>query len=126
MSLGSCIGLLFLGGGRYSLSNTPFSIACLLISLYPRTPFTPDDHRVHCQAFRHLWVCAAEERGIKTVDVDTGKQCYVSFTQMALFHGASIHAWCLNLWASTVIVGSFCCLLLSAHLTLRRTYCLYS
>ena len=38
---------------------TPPSIAGLLVSLYPALPVSPQDVE-HIQAFRHMWVLAAE------------------------------------------------------------------
>ncbi|KAJ3676348.1 hypothetical protein LUZ60_003760 [Juncus effusus] len=74
VSLG--IGFLFLGGGMQTFSTRKSSIAALLITLYPRLPAGPNDNRCHLQAFRHLYVMAAEPRWIQTVDVDTGLPVY--------------------------------------------------
>ncbi|XP_033629947.1 anaphase-promoting complex subunit 1-like [Asterias rubens] len=70
------IGLLFLGGGRYTLSTSPASIAVLICSLFPRFPINGNDNRYHLQALRHLYVLAAEPRVIIPRDVDSGKPCY--------------------------------------------------
>ncbi|KAM7172817.1 anaphase-promoting complex subunit 1 isoform 5-T5 [Macrochelys suwanniensis] len=70
------LGLLFLGGGRYSLSTSDSSIAALLCALYPHFPVHSSDNRYHLQALRHLYVLAAEPRLLVPVDVDTNTPCY--------------------------------------------------
>uniref|UniRef100_A0A8U8B5V0 Anaphase-promoting complex subunit 1 n=1 Tax=Geospiza parvula TaxID=87175 RepID=A0A8U8B5V0_GEOPR len=70
------LGLLFLGGGRYSLSTSNSSIAALLCALYPHFPVHSTDNRYHLQALRHLYVLAAEPRLLTPVDVDTNTPCY--------------------------------------------------
>uniref|UniRef100_A0A8C4LC57 Anaphase-promoting complex subunit 1 n=1 Tax=Equus asinus asinus TaxID=83772 RepID=A0A8C4LC57_EQUAS len=70
------LGLLFLGGGRYSLSTSNSSIAALLCALYPHFPAHGTDNRYHLQALRHLYVLAAEPRLLVPVDVDTNMPCY--------------------------------------------------
>ncbi|KAM8947728.1 anaphase-promoting complex subunit 1 isoform 2-T2 [Pelodytes ibericus] len=71
------LGLLFLGGGRYTLSTSNSSIAALLCALYPHFPVHSTDNRYHLQALRHLYVLAAEPRLLVPVDVDTNSPCYV-------------------------------------------------
>lgn len=39
------LGLLFLGGGRYTLSNSPEAVAYLIISLFPKFPTHSNDNR---------------------------------------------------------------------------------
>lgn len=39
------LGLLFLGGGRYTLSNSPNAVAALIISLFPKFPTHSNDNR---------------------------------------------------------------------------------
>ncbi|XP_054654988.1 anaphase-promoting complex subunit 1 isoform X1 [Dunckerocampus dactyliophorus] len=70
------LGMLFLGGGRYSLSTSNSAIAALLCALYPQFPSHSTDNRYHLQALRHLTVLAAEPRLLVPVDVDTLKPCY--------------------------------------------------
>ncbi|XP_015271620.1 PREDICTED: anaphase-promoting complex subunit 1 [Gekko japonicus] len=70
------LGLLFLGGGRYSLSTSNSSIAALLCALYPHFPVHSTDNRYHLQALRHLYVLAAEPRLLVPMDVDTDTPCY--------------------------------------------------
>lgn len=66
------LGLLFLGGGKFSLKRDPVSIACLLLSILPRYPMRASDHKHHLQALRHLYVLAVEPRVLQTIDVDSG------------------------------------------------------
>lgn len=40
------IGLLFLGGGAYTLSTSPESIAALLCAFYPKWPIHSNDNRL--------------------------------------------------------------------------------
>ncbi|XP_077960460.1 anaphase-promoting complex subunit 1 isoform X3 [Gasterosteus aculeatus] len=70
------LGLLFLGGGRYTLSTSDSAIAALLCALYPHFPAHSTDNRYHLQALRHLAVLAAEPRLLVPVDVDSLKPCY--------------------------------------------------
>lgn len=64
------LGLLFLGGGRYTLSTSNAAIACLICSVYPIFPSTAADQVHHLQALRHLWVLAVEPRCVVARDVD--------------------------------------------------------
>ena len=65
-------GMLFLGGGNFSLRRDPLSTACLLLSLLPKYPMRTVEQQYHLQATRHLYVLAAEPRALHTIDVDTG------------------------------------------------------
>lgn len=65
------IGLLFLGGGTYTLGTSDIAVASLLCSLYPIFPTDVLDNTCHLQAFRHLWVLAAEPRCLIPRDLDT-------------------------------------------------------
>lgn len=76
MAVSFAIGFLFLGGGMKTFSTGNSAIAALLITLYPRLPTGPNDNRCHLQAFRHLFVIAAESRLVQTIDVDTGLPVY--------------------------------------------------
>lgn len=76
MATHMALGLLFLGGGRYSLCTTNSAIAALLCALYPHFPAHSTDNRYHLQALRHLYVLAAEPRLLVPVDVDTNTPCY--------------------------------------------------
>ncbi|GJQ69220.1 putative complex, subunit [Trypoxylus dichotomus] len=72
------LGLLFLGGGRYTLSNTPASVAALICAFYPKFPTHSNDNRYHLQAFRHLYVLAVEPRLLIPRDVMMGRMCYAN------------------------------------------------
>ncbi|XP_024938958.1 anaphase-promoting complex subunit 1 isoform X2 [Cephus cinctus] len=72
------LGLLFLGGGRYTLSNSPSAVAALIISLFPKFPTHSNDNRYHLQALRHLYVLAAEPRLLLPRDIDTANRCYAT------------------------------------------------
>lgn len=72
------LGLLFLGGGRYTLSNSPSAVAALIISLFPKFPTHSNDNRYHLQALRHLYVLAIEPRLLLPRDIDTGHHCYAT------------------------------------------------
>ncbi|URE26435.1 Anaphase-promoting complex subunit [Musa troglodytarum] len=61
------IGFLFLGGGMQTFSTGNSAVAALLMTLYPRLPTGPSDNRCHLQAFRHLYVIAAESRRVQTL-----------------------------------------------------------
>ncbi|VDP92949.1 unnamed protein product [Echinostoma caproni] len=73
MVYASVIGLLFLGGGRLTLSNTPEAAAILCISFFPILPDHPGDNWYHLQALRHLYVLATRPRRLCAVDADTGR-----------------------------------------------------
>ncbi|XP_059045476.1 anaphase-promoting complex subunit 1 [Achroia grisella] len=78
MAVHCTIGLLFLGGGRATLSTTPTAIAALLAAFFPKFPTHSEDNRYHLQAFRHLYVLAVEARLILPRDLSTGKLCYAN------------------------------------------------
>lgn len=65
------LGLLFLGGGRFTLGNSDSAIALLLIALYPRFPTSSLDNRAHLQAYRHFWLLAVQPRLLVCQDVDS-------------------------------------------------------
>ena len=44
------------------------AVAALLIATFPRYPTTFSDNRCHLQAFRHLYVLAAEKRCVDAVE----------------------------------------------------------
>ena len=61
MSVHVALGLLFLGGGKFSLNaQSNEAVAALVISFFPVSPLHTKDGRYHLQAFRHLYVLAAE------------------------------------------------------------------
>ena len=65
------IGVLFLGGGNFTLGTSPLATAALLCAFYPLFPNSILDNKSHLQAFRHFWVLAAEARCIVARDVAT-------------------------------------------------------
>ncbi|SNX82102.1 related to negative regulator of mitosis [Melanopsichium pennsylvanicum] len=71
MATHMALGLLFLGGGRFTLGASDVAIAALLISFLPPFPRWSGDNRAHLQAFRHLWYLAIEPRLLVATDVDT-------------------------------------------------------
>ncbi|XP_057330298.1 anaphase-promoting complex subunit 1 [Microplitis mediator] len=72
------LGLTFLGGGRYTLSNSPNAVAALIISLFPKFPTHSNDNRYHLQALRHLYVLAAQPRLVLPRDIDSKQYCYAT------------------------------------------------
>ncbi|XP_074033388.1 anaphase promoting complex subunit 1 isoform X2 [Leptinotarsa decemlineata] len=78
------LGLLFLGGGRYTLSNSPASVAALICAFYPKFPTHSNDNRYHLQAFRHLYVLAVEPRLIIPKEVHLDENCYANLRVVKL------------------------------------------
>ncbi|XP_045465674.1 anaphase-promoting complex subunit 1 isoform X2 [Harmonia axyridis] len=76
LAIHMALGLLFLGGGKFTLSNSPASVAALICAFYPKFPTHSNDNRYHLQAFRHLYVLAVESRLIIPRNLNTGKSCY--------------------------------------------------
>ncbi|QKX64482.1 uncharacterized protein TRUGW13939_11657 [Talaromyces rugulosus] len=71
MAAHMAVGLLFLGGGNYTLGTSNLAIASMMCAFYPIFPMSVLDNKCHLQAFRHLWVLAAEPRCLVARDVDT-------------------------------------------------------
>lgn len=71
------MGLLFLGGGRYTLGTSNAAIACLVAAFFPRFPRASADNNGYVQALRHLWVLAVEPRCLIACDVDTAEVVYL-------------------------------------------------
>ncbi|TFK48330.1 hypothetical protein OE88DRAFT_1704786 [Heliocybe sulcata] len=71
------LGLLFLGGGRYTLGTSDSAIAAMVMAFYPRYATMPSDNKCYPQALRHLWVLAAEPRCLISRDVDTREVVYL-------------------------------------------------
>lgn len=65
------MGLLFLGGGRYTLGTSDAAIACMVTAFFPRFHQTSSDNKCFLQALRHLWVLAVEPRCLVARDVAT-------------------------------------------------------
>jgi hypothetical protein len=77
LSTHMALGLLFLGEAKYTLSNANGAIAALLLALYPVFPSTSTDNRAHLQAYRHLWVLAAEPRYLEARDIDSNEPVFL-------------------------------------------------
>lgn len=80
LSTHMALGLLFLGGGGLTLGTSPLAVAALVCALFPRFPIHSSDNRYHLQAFRHLYVLAAEPRLLLPVDIASGNAVYVQLT----------------------------------------------
>lgn len=80
MAAHMAIGMLFLGGGSYTLGTSDLAVAALLCAFYPIFPTTVLDNKCHLQAFRHLWVLAAEPRCLVPRDADTRRPISVPVT----------------------------------------------
>lgn len=85
----TAMGLLFMGGGQYALSNSNFAIACLVSAFYPLFPSTLQDNRGHLQALRHIWVLAAELRCLVTREITSQTPCNVDI-EIALKEGGEV------------------------------------
>ena len=71
------LGLLFLGGGRYTLGTSDAAIACMVTAFFPRFAQISSDNKTYLQALRHLWVLAVEPRCLIARDVDTKEVVYL-------------------------------------------------
>lgn len=71
------LGLLFLGGGRFTLGTSNAAIACMVTAFFPRFHHVSSDNKSYLQALRHLWVLAVEPRCLLARDVDTGEVVYL-------------------------------------------------
>ncbi|KAL4884985.1 hypothetical protein BJY04DRAFT_214868 [Aspergillus karnatakaensis] len=80
MAAHMAIGMLFLGGGSHTLGTSNLAIASLICSLYPVFPTTVLDNKCHLQAFRHLWVLAAEPRCLVPRDTDSRRPVSIPIT----------------------------------------------
>ncbi|GLD95101.1 hypothetical protein PINS_up003726 [Pythium insidiosum] len=79
MALSMAIGLLFLGGGRGTVSRSSDAIAMLIVALYPMAAMNTADNKYHLQAFRHLYALAVDSsRLVETVDTSTRENCSVT------------------------------------------------
>ncbi|KAK6103385.1 Anaphase-promoting complex subunit 1 family protein [Brugia pahangi] len=65
------MGMLMLGRGRYALKTDDLSVAALVIAFFPVSPHALSDNRTYLQPLRLLWVIAAEERLLCSIDADT-------------------------------------------------------
>ncbi|KAF8885664.1 hypothetical protein BD779DRAFT_1533052 [Infundibulicybe gibba] len=71
------LGLLFLGGGRFTLGTSDAAIACMVTAFFPRFHHISSDNKSFLQALRHLWVLAVEPRCLIARDVDTTEVVYL-------------------------------------------------
>ncbi|TFK85353.1 hypothetical protein K466DRAFT_190984 [Polyporus arcularius HHB13444] len=94
------IGLLFLGGGRYTLGTSDAAIACMIAAFYPRFAVQSADNKSYLQAYRHLWVLAVEPRCLVARDVDSREIVYVP-VKIKVKDGREVSN--LNLIAPTLI-----------------------
>ncbi|KAJ3758130.1 hypothetical protein EV360DRAFT_83363 [Lentinula raphanica] len=77
VSTHQAIGLLFLGGGRFTLGTSDAAIACMVAAFFPRTHSNSADNKCYLQALRHLWVLAVEPRCLVARDVETKEVVYL-------------------------------------------------
>ncbi|KAH7103790.1 hypothetical protein BKA62DRAFT_694696 [Auriculariales sp. MPI-PUGE-AT-0066] len=73
------IGLLFLGGGKFTLGTSDCAIACLITAFFPRFPRSSHENVSYVQALRHIWVLALEPRCLISCDVDTNELVHLPF-----------------------------------------------
>jgi len=71
------LGLLFLAGCKFTLSSSPEAVAVLICAFFPKFPIHSNDNRYHLQAFRHLYVLAAQPRLLIPRDIFTKQPVYV-------------------------------------------------
>lgn len=86
------LGMLFLGGGRYTLGTSNASIACLISAFYPRWPNHSCDSKGYLPIFRHLWALAVEPRCLTTRDADSGETVYMP-VKLTLKEGAILRTY---------------------------------
>ena len=74
------IGLLFLGGGEWSLKRGKEGAVGLLLSMFPffGGGAGTNENRLYLQALRHLYTLSAECRAMKAVEVHSGQESYCS------------------------------------------------
>lgn len=93
MALSMAIGLLFVGGGRATVSRSKEAVASLVISLFPMYPMNTADNKHHLQAFRHLYVLAVDtSRLLETIDVNSGANCSVQVRLQLRGHANHLHS----------------------------------
>ena len=73
MALHLGLGLLFLGGGKFTLNTRPESVAAMVAAFFPKFPTHSNDNRYHLQALRHLYVLASEPRILIPREVKSGQ-----------------------------------------------------
>ncbi|KAF9073847.1 hypothetical protein BDP27DRAFT_1215348 [Rhodocollybia butyracea] len=77
VSTHQALGLLFLGGGRFTLGTSDAAIACMVAAFFPRTHSISADNKSYLQALRHLWVLAVEPRCLVVRDIETKEVVYL-------------------------------------------------
>ncbi|THV06211.1 hypothetical protein K435DRAFT_960693 [Dendrothele bispora CBS 962.96] len=77
VSTHQAMGLLFLGGGRYTLGTSNAAIACMVAAFFPRVNNSSSDNKSYLQPLRHLWVLAVEPRCLIVRDVETKEIVYL-------------------------------------------------
>ncbi|KAL0952347.1 hypothetical protein HGRIS_006627 [Hohenbuehelia grisea] len=85
------LGLLFLGGGRFTLGTSDAAIVCMITAFFPRLHQVSGDNKSYLQALRHLWVLAAEPRCLIARDVDANEVVYLP-VKITLRDGAEVGA----------------------------------
>ncbi|KAF4611458.1 hypothetical protein D9613_003815 [Agrocybe pediades] len=83
------LGLLFLGGGRYTLGTSDAAITCMVTAFFPRFNSASSDNRSFLQALRHMWVLAVEPRCLIARDVDTNEVVYLP-VKITMKEGAEV------------------------------------
>ena len=91
MAVSAAIGLLFLGGGRYTIGRSPEDIAAIVTSFFPRFPMDSTDNKYHLQALRHMYVLAARQRYVEAFDIDTDERVSVLVQVSAAFSSLVQH-----------------------------------
>eukprot|EP00041_Stephanoeca_diplocostata_P023439 m.576909 g.576909 ORF g.576909 m.576909 type:complete len:1553 (-) comp22291_c1_seq1:277-4935(-) len=67
MAVHAALGLLFLGGGAYTIdTSTNAGIAAVIASLFPQFPNNTVDNRYHLQALRHMYAMATVHKSTAT------------------------------------------------------------
>ncbi|PKI83660.1 Anaphase-promoting complex subunit 1 [Malassezia vespertilionis] len=77
MATHMALGLLFLGGCRFTLGRSDVAIAAMLTAFLPRYPSTPSENYAHLQAARHLYILALDPRLLVGRDVRSGDTCFL-------------------------------------------------
>lgn len=80
MAAHMALGILFVGGGSYTLGTSNLAVASLVLAFYPLYPSDVTDNRSHLQAFRHFWVLAAEARCLIVRDIDSKRAITMPLT----------------------------------------------
>jgi anaphase-promoting complex subunit 1 len=71
------LGLLFRGGGRFTLGMSDTAIACMVTAFFPHAHHMSSDNKSFLQVLRHLWVLAIEPRCLIARNVETTEVVYL-------------------------------------------------